>query len=348
MSAEHPALCRNAATALLPARAWQRCPDRKKKAKPNKQKIHSYSEVTPATCTQQAQQSQDRWGEVRAICGRSSHSTEPTAGPAESATGSSPSLPCAELLSGAGAPWGPEQARGTQGTKYMPCCGQALPGKREHRVLSCLTLLDARLGLWPACLHTWWEVCSTNLHSSPGGKQRKKPCGTQLSACPVSTCTDESCSCQARYPCLPPRLVTLDICHQGLGAAALPAWAWPPGTSWPSAASPWRNCQWSCLWNTLLSGISPQILWSHSCYFAFSTGNSRTLTEMLKQDWETQNSALPALPAQPPLQPSVCPAKVISATWMVKHLAFRSQLGGSCNGSMDTAILMQSYKFIEL
>lgn len=32
-------------------------------------------------------------------------------------------------------------------------------------------------------------------------------------------CT-ESCSCQARCLCLPPRLVTLEICHQGLGTAA--------------------------------------------------------------------------------------------------------------------------------
>lgn len=36
---------------------------------------------------------------------------------------------------------------------------------------------------------------------------------------PACPCTYESCSCQARCLCLPQRLVTLEICPQGLGTA---------------------------------------------------------------------------------------------------------------------------------
>lgn len=52
--------------------------ERKRPNQTNK-KIYSYSEVSPATCTQQPQQSQDGQGETRAMCGTSSHSTECTA-----------------------------------------------------------------------------------------------------------------------------------------------------------------------------------------------------------------------------------------------------------------------------
>lgn len=201
-----------------------------------------------------------------------------------------------------------QQSPGTQGTKYMPCCGQALPGKRSQKALGCPVLLEVRLGLGLPFARSvrGARYQPAQLNRS---KTKEKAIWHSLSACPVSTCTYESCS-SARCLCLPPRLVTLGFVtrawrFRGCSACSVLA----TSTSWPSAGSA-RGAVTGKVSGILSCLASPsRSLWSNSCYFAFSTINSHTSTEMLKQDGETQNSALPALPAQPPLHPPLAKPK---------------------------------------
>ena len=124
------------------------------------------------------------------------------------------------------------------------------------------------------------------------------------------------------------------LCLLGAGQPARPQ---------PFASSAGRSCRGSYLWDSLSAGISLHSLWLNSRYFAFRTSSSHTFNRDAKAGWdiawETQLSALPALPAQPPLQPFLGSAVVISAIWMVKHLALRSQLGGSCHKILYTNVL---------
>lgn len=168
---------------------------------------------------------------MRAVCGRAPTAQSPQLpeGPAlqQGGTGSPLCLPWARASLGSLCS---QQSPGTQGTKYMPCCGQALPGKRSQRALSCPTLREVTLGLGLPFARSVRGAQYQPARLSRS-KTEEKGIWHSLSARPVSTCTYESCS-SARCLCLPRRLVMLGFVTRALAlppaVAALPARCWPP------------------------------------------------------------------------------------------------------------------------
>lgn len=239
----------------------------------------------------------------------SSHSPEPAAprGP-RAAAGPARAAPLSAL--GPSFPWEPvlpAEPRDT-GNKVH---AMLWPGFARQKVTKGARLPRASGGearAWPA-ICTLCKRCSVPTRTAQQEQNKGKAIWHSLSACPVSTCTYESCS-SARCLCLLPRLVTLGFVtrawrFRGCSACSVLA----TSTSWPSAGSA-RGAVTGKVSGILSCLASPsRSLWSNSCYFAFSTSNSHTSTEMLKQDGETQNSALPALPAQPPLHPPLAKPK---------------------------------------
>lgn len=127
----HFSLSVSRALSLLQKGCYQPGPDSaalRERKKPNQ--TNKKSTLTQKSLLQplHSRQSRARRAEERlGQCVEHAHTAQSPQLPAQAA----PSLcPLPELLCGACAPRGPRQGRGTQGTKCMPCCGQALPGKR--------------------------------------------------------------------------------------------------------------------------------------------------------------------------------------------------------------------------
>lgn len=124
----HFSLSVSRALSLLQKGCYQPGPDSaalRERKKPNKtnKKIHSYSELTPATSTQQAEQNQESRGEAGAVCGTSSHNAEPTA----PGMGSSLSLPSARASLWSLCSQGPQAGLRDSGNKVH---AMLWPGKR--------------------------------------------------------------------------------------------------------------------------------------------------------------------------------------------------------------------------
>lgn len=227
VSAEHPASCRKAATAHQPRPDSAALRERRKPNQTTKKSALTQKSVLQAVPSSQGRAGELRrgqgnvWNELTQHRGHSSQQGRPP--PARAAT-SLCLVP--ELLCGACAPRGPEQIRGTQGTKCMPRCGQALPGKRSQRALSCPSLLDVRLRLWAAHARLS-ERCAAPTCTAQQEETKGKG-HVALSCLPVLVLRRAAPATEAGD--------TGDL-SPGPWCCRLPWLLWPPSMSWPSAGS---------------------------------------------------------------------------------------------------------------